>query len=76
MFTIKRFDDVGWSLESASKVTFDAMTNLVTAHGVAGGGDKIYASGHIYVMNDFGKTVGVYDLDNKKQTLAQEKKNG
>jgi hypothetical protein len=71
MFTVKKLDGNDWSLESASLVTYDSVTNVITAHGVVGGGNKTYSSGNIYVMNDFGKTVAVYDLDKKHATATK-----
>ncbi len=49
---------------------FTAVAIARSDEGFTFGTDEIIATGKIYVMNDGGKTVGVYDFD-KKQNGAE-----
>ena len=66
MFTIKVVDrNQNWKIDPVHTVSYDASENKITATTAAG--DAEYVSGRVYVMNDLGKTVAVYDLDNHQK---------
>ena len=72
MLTIRQISDDGrWRVIQAVSVSFDPEQNEVIGHGVPGDHDVLCTSGHIYVMNENGKTVAAYNLEKK-----QEQNNG
>ena len=46
----------------AVSVSFDPEQNEVIGHGVPEEGEVRYSSGHVYVMNENGKTVSSHNL--------------
>lgn len=61
MYTLKHIDDSKKeTLQAVTAVTFDHETSNLVGHGTDG--DKHYTGGVAYVMNDNGKTVGMYNL--------------
>ena len=73
MLTIKHIEMDGHeSVMSAVSVSFNAEKNELTGFGSPGpdegsrkDGVIVYGSGHIYVMNENGKTVAAYNLEKK-----------
>lgn len=68
MLTIKHIEDDGHeSIDSVVSVIHNAKDNTL----IGCGPNRIevirYTSGHAFVMNDAGKTVGVYNLRTEKQ---------
>lgn len=64
MVTIRHLlDDGKERIVTASSVAYDAKENTLEGH--TEGSDVIekFSSGRIYVMNENGKTVGVYNLN-------------
>ncbi len=60
MLTIKHIDEEGQeTLTVAVSVKFDHRTGELIGYGA---GDRVYAPGHVYVMNEQGKTVSVYNI--------------
>ena len=72
MLTIKHVEDGGHeSIEAVVSVIHDPEENLLIGCGPNRVEIIRYTSGHAFVMNDAGKTVGVYNLrPTKKQTGA------
>lgn len=70
MLTLKHVEDDGHeSMMEAISVSFDGKKGELTGYGSPGpdegarkDGVVKYATGHVYVMNGQGKTVGVYSL--------------
>lgn len=66
MMTIKHVENGKESIVSVDTVDFDAKTGVLTGHLPAvngkAGGSVIFSSGHAFVMNDQGKTVGAYNM--------------
>jgi hypothetical protein len=76
MVSVRRVDVRGnWTTVLASHVTYDAERGTLVAHDVAVVKDVEFDSGHIYVMNEAGKTINVCDLD-FKQKEQQHGNNG
>jgi hypothetical protein len=73
MFSLKHVEDDGReSIMGAVSVSFDPKGTELTGYGSPGpdegarkNGVVRYASGLVYVMNEQGKTVGVYSLRTK-----------
>lgn len=64
MLTIKRIGmDGRESVVQAVSVSMDHKTGQLIGHGPE---DVRFSSGHIYVMNEQGQTVSVYNLDKKQ----------
>lgn len=67
MFTVKHIDPGGCErVTLLVSVSFDPESGIVTGHGSMEG-DVEWADGRIFVMNENGKTVSVYNLSLKKQ---------
>ena len=66
MFTVKHVDGRGnWKVSSAVDVAFDAERDVLTYTGANGPVEIDH--GHVYVMNELGKTVSVYNPGKKEQ---------
>lgn len=64
MYTIRHIETDGQeSGQAVLSWQYDKKDNQIIAPAPDGVTRYVYASGHVYVMNEQGKTVGNYDLD-------------
>lgn len=66
MYSIKHVDDDGKeNVVAAVSVGYDPKKNELTGYGSPGSGDGVvrYTSGRVFVMNEQGKTVSLYNLN-------------
>jgi len=69
MLTVKHVDTNGSeNIVSVASVSFDKDANCLVGHGSSGVGSIRWNSGSAFVMNEEGKTVGVYNLNMKLGT--------
>ena len=70
MYSLKHVDDEGKeNIEAVVSVNFDHKKNELIGYDLPPGGVKVekvrHDNGIVYVMNEAGKTVGVYNLRKK-----------